>query len=103
MSAHPGRTVATAAVVAWSDEDPTRTVWLADCVARHLACDWGDLDPADAALNDRAVCHQRGRVLSAYRLPAELAGTTTDTRLWVITDDLDDPDTATTLLWPSDY
>jgi hypothetical protein len=23
--------------------------------------------------------------------------------MWVITDDLEDPDTATTVLWPSDY
>jgi hypothetical protein len=41
-------------------------------------------------------------VLSAYRLPTVLAATTTDRTVWVITDDLEDPDTATTILWPSD-
>ena len=67
------------------------------------AGDWGDLDAEDRAANDHALRHGQGRVLSAYRLPAELAGTTAETQLWVITDDLDDPDTATTMLWPSDY
>ena len=41
--------------------------------------------------------------MSSYRVPAELIETTAETTLWVITDDLDDPDTATTVLWPSDY
>src|SRR5262249_53516677 len=39
------------------------------CVARHRAGDWGDLDADDWALNDQAVRHARGRLLSAYRLP----------------------------------
>jgi hypothetical protein len=42
-------------------------------------------------------------LLSAYEVPADLAGSTAERRLWVITDDLEDPDTATTVLWPSDY
>jgi hypothetical protein len=55
------------------------------------------------AANDAAVRHGQGRVPSAYRLPAVLASATNDRQVWVITDDLDDPDTATTVLWPSDY
>jgi hypothetical protein len=35
--------------------------------------------------------------------PLTSPGTTAERRLWVITDDLEDPDTATTLLRPSDY
>jgi hypothetical protein len=49
------------------------------------------------------VRHGCGRLLSAYRLPADLADASTDPTAWVITDDLEDPDTATTVLWPSDY
>ena len=77
--------------------------WLAGCLARHLTGDWGDLDADDRAANDHALRHGQGRVLSAYELPADLAGTTAERQVWVITDDLDDPDTATTILWPSDY
>jgi hypothetical protein len=68
-----------------------------------VAGDWGDLDAADWTANDAAVRHGCGRLLSAYRLPVELAFAGTDTTVWVITDDLEDPDTATTILWPSDY
>jgi len=32
-----------------------------------------------------------------------IAGDTDEDAVWIITDDLDDPDTATTILWPSDY
>ena len=46
----------------------------------------------------------RGRLLSAYRVPADHSpAPTAEAQLWVITDDLEDPDTATTMLWPSDY
>lgn len=40
-----------------------------DYVLRHAACDWGDLDADDRALNDRAL-PQGDRVLSAYTLPS---------------------------------
>src|SRR5687768_3950185 len=36
-------------------------------VARHLAGDWGDLDPEDRAANDRAL-RLGERLISAYRL-----------------------------------
>jgi hypothetical protein len=72
-------------------------------LARHVSGDWGDLDAHDRALNDAALRHERGRLLSAYRLPDELAVTTSERRVWVMTDDLEDPDTVTTILWPSDY
>ena len=43
------------------------------------------------------------RVLSAYRLPAELASALNERQVWVVTDDLDDPATAATALWPDPY
>jgi hypothetical protein len=102
MIVYSDRTVVTATVLDWADDEPTRMAWLAGCLARHLSADWGDLDPEDRAANDHALRRGQGRVLSAYRLPAE-AGATMESRIWVITDDLADRDTATTILWPSDY
>jgi hypothetical protein len=103
MSAQGVRVVMTRAVHAWAELEPERQAWLAGCLRRHLTGDWGDLDADDWAANDTAVRHRCGRLLSTYRLPVELASTSTDTTVWVITDDLEDRDTATTILWPSDY
>jgi hypothetical protein len=103
MVVHSDRIVITAAVHAWVEAEHTRMVWVAGCVARHRAGDWGDLDADDWTLNDTAVRHGSGRLLSAYQLPRDLAGTTNERRVWVITDDVEDPDTATTILWPSDH
>ena len=76
----------------------------AGCLARHLPGDWGDLDADDRAVNDHALrAAARAGSCPPTELPAELAGTTVETQVWVITDDLEDPDTATTILWPSDY
>jgi hypothetical protein len=44
-----------------------------------------------------------GRLLSRYEVPAWLESGAPDSSIWIITDDLADPDTATTLHWPSDY
>ncbi len=97
------RLVATAAVYQWAETDPDRQVWLLGCLARHLAGDWGDLARHDRAANDAALRCRAGRLLSAYQLPADLTATVADGNVWIITDDLEDPDTATTIVWPSDY
>ena len=48
--------------------------------------------------------HHDGRILSRYPIPAELHDRTIDDdAIWIITDDLADPDTHTAVLWPSDY
>ena len=61
-------------------------------VARHLAGDWGDLDAAESAANDRAL--QLGeRIISAYRLA-------NDEKIWIITEA---DRSATTILLPSEY
>ena len=61
-------------------------------VARHLAGDWGDVDPADAAANDRAL--QLGEpIISAYRLE-------NDEKIWIITEA---DRSATTILLPAEY
>jgi hypothetical protein len=96
-------TVITRAVLDWAGPDAARLTWLTECAVRHLNADWGDIDADDRAANDYALRHRQGRVLSAYDGPAELADDTTDRAMWVITDDLEDPDTAATILFPSDY
>lgn len=103
MPVPTNRVVVTAAVHDWLQADLLRTEWIGGCLARHRSGDWGELDADDHALNDGALRAGRGRLLSSYRVPAEIAGTIAESSVWVITDDLEDPDTATTVLWPSDY
>jgi len=103
MRTRPALVVATAAVADWSAESEHRTAWLAHCLARHLAGDWGDLGADDRRANDHAARQHDGRLLSRYDVPAWLAADPHPQALWIITDDLAHPDSATTLLWPSDY
>ena len=103
---HTGRIVATSALVNWAAGNHARCAWLTDCLTRHAADDWGDLDDEDRATNAAAIRSQDGRVMSVYPVPAELrrpADGAWRSVLWVITDDLEDPDTFTTVLWPSEY
>lgn len=95
--------VATAAVVEWAARNEPRTAFLAGCLSRHLAGDWGSLSPDDRQANNDAARDREGRLVSSYPVPAELTGPGAEASLWIITDDLTDPNTATTLLWPSDY
>jgi hypothetical protein len=97
------RAVVTRALHNWAEPEQSRAAWLAACLRRHVTGDWGDLDGDDWSANDAAVRRRCGRVLSAYRLPTELAATTSDRQVWIVTDDFEDPDTATTVLWPSDH
>ena len=63
-----------------------------ELMARHLAGDWGDLNAADRAANDRAL--QSGeRIISAYRLG-------NDQKIWIITEA---DRSATTILLPAEY
>jgi hypothetical protein len=103
MSARGVRVVMTRAVHEWAELEPERRAWLAGCLRRHVAGDWGDLDADDWAANVAAVRNGGGRLLSAYRMPDDFAAASTDLTVWVVTDDLEDPDSATTVLWPSDY
>lgn len=61
---------------------------------RHLAGDWGDLDPEDAAMNDLALTTgEEGRILSSYLIAPEV-------KVWIITEW---DRSATTFLLPSEY
>ena len=104
MIAHPASVVVTARIVGWCDDRPDRQAWLIECLARHNSGDWGDLDADDHAVNDHAHHTRTGRLLSRYELPSDTdVDDGGDEAVWIITDDLADPDTATTILWPCDY
>lgn len=103
MIVDPSTVVITAYVAAWADDAIERQAWLSECLARHDNSDWGDLDQEDRAANQLALRRQEGRLFSRYAVPDSFATETDEDAVWIITDDLDHPDTATTILWPSDY
>ena len=76
------------------------TGYLAACYLRHRQCDWGDVDPEDAEVNNAAV-ESGGRIISAY--PVDKGGDRRgwgDNSIWLITEA--DRSTTTALL-PSEY
>ena len=84
-----GRVVATPGALAVLEEsggDPHLYL------GRHVSGDWGDLPPADTAVNTLALVTGE-RILSSYR-------TSKGTRLWVITEA---DRSSTCLLLPEDY
>src|SRR5947209_7954347 len=89
-----GRVVATPGALQALAERATSPLHL---INRHVAGDWGDIDPEDRGLNEQAL--QTGaRIFSVYKL-------TEAETIWVITngDDDDGHRDATTLLLPSEY
>jgi len=64
---------------------------------RHSRCDWGQVCPDDALLNDEAL-KDGSRIISAYP-------TLKGVKLWIITEATDDNGqrAATTILLPSEY
>lgn len=103
MIADPSCVVMTAQLARWTDEHSLRLAWIIECLARHNNGDWGDLDLMDAAINDASIARRVGRVLSRYLVPTALLDEADDDAIWIITDDLADVESVTTVLWPSDY
>lgn len=92
-----GRIVATPGALASLERNRKAPI---EYLQRHAKGDWGEaLGEEDAQANVDALKHGT-RLLSAYLLPDE-------TRLWIITDGVINPDTgeryATTLLLPEEY
>ena len=100
---HPSHIAISARLTEWASEAEVRREWLAECLLRRSSGDLGDLDNEDRAANNHALRRSEGRLLSSYPVPAWLAADAADSTVWVITDDLEDDDHATTMLWPSDY
>lgn len=77
-----GRVVATTSLISELrlGDEPDQMVLARDLwplVERHLAGDWGEINPCDRRVNEQAL-RDGARVLSAY--------TVRTTRVWVITD-----------------
>jgi hypothetical protein len=87
----PGRTYATpGAIRALSEAGQSP----AEFLERHLGGDWGEMDPHDSRLNDRALESGQDRIFSAYLLGDGV------TKIWIITER---GRSATTILLPSEY
>jgi len=61
-------------------------------IDRHVSGDWGELDPADRAENERSLA-DGDRLMSAYR-------TSDGTRIWIITEA---DRSSTCVLLPEEY
>ena len=69
MIVYSDRTVVTAAVLDWADDEPSRMAWLADCLARHLSRRLGRPRRRGPGRQRPRPPPGQGRVLSAYRAP----------------------------------
>src|SRR4051794_32873661 len=89
-----GQTVATPGALEAIDQAGHSVIQI---LARHAACDWGDLNDEDKRLNDEAL-KDGSRLLSAFDLKSGV-------RVWVITEAADDSGhrAATTVLLPEEY
>jgi hypothetical protein len=78
-------------------DEVERVLEIGTALFRHLAGDWGDLDPEDIDSNNEAL-QDGSRLFSAYHL--ERAG-----KIWIITEAAADDGqrSATTILFPSEY
>jgi len=89
---HPGLIVGTPSIMdgIFSQE------FLKECLYRHLAGDWGDINPEDRGLNEEGLKYGN-RLLSVYKTEKET--------LWIITEAVgsDGERESTTLLLPSEY
>lgn len=66
-------------------------VFMANCLARHVRGDWGDICDEDKSLNDQALSHG-GRLMSVYKRGSD--------ELWWITES---DYSCTTALLPQEY
>lgn len=73
-----------------------------ECLARHRAGDWGDLDDEDRAMNDAHLnSGERGvRLVSVYPIDPQEEDSA---RFMIITDNLRSDEPITTILTPYDY
>jgi hypothetical protein len=89
MKFEPGRIVSTPGALRAIEEAGENP---ASLLARHLAGDWGELDPEDIKENEFSLVHGF-RLLSAYRLRSGI-------KIWIITEA---DRSATTFLLPEEY
>lgn len=77
-----GRLMFSTLVRGMSNGMPAYRQFVAECLARHAACDWGDVDIFAKAANDHEA-QNGGRVLSVWRLPQSVGG---KGEVWILTE-----------------
>lgn len=87
-----GQTVMTRGVNQFILEKDIQPQELYKIVQRHESGDWGDVPKEDKKLNDWALKHGDGRILSSYKLGGE--------KVWIITEA---DRSYTTVLFPDEY
>jgi len=90
-----GRTVMTMGIAERIDQDTAFAMHVAHSLERYAKCDWGDLDPDDAEMNDLALKNGDDRILAAYEHPED-----PEYKIWIITEW---DHSATTILFPDEY
>lgn len=90
-----GQTVMTRGVADALAENPDFLGFVMESMARYQACDWGEMDDEDKALNDSAVANGDDRILAAYKNGGPKAW-----KIWIITEW---DRSATTILFPDEY
>ena len=75
--------------------------FIAKCLERHLAGDWGDVDPTDWKSNEQAL-EEGSRLFSVYKTerPCTESVYGVEHRIWIITEA---DRSATTVLFPSEH
>lgn len=86
-----GQLVATRGVASLMEHDAAFREAVSDCISRHHAGDWGDMDAEDCATNEDALLHG-SRLMSDYSADG--------TRIWIITEA---DRSVTTVLFPEEY
>lgn len=87
-----GQVVTTRGVYDLMAKNPSFQNFVNKSLARHIGCDWGDLDEEDKHSNDLSVKNGDDMILSKYTLD--------NTSIYIITEW---DRSATTILFPSEY
>lgn len=90
-----GQIVMTKAVAEEVERSRTFSIFIGDCLIRHLCGDWGDDLTAEDVETNQYALKNGGRLFSAYIFRQE-----EDIKVWIITEG---DRSVTTILFPSDY
>ena len=90
-----GQTVMTRGVADALAENPDFAGFVIESLERYKACDWGEMEASDKAMNDSAVAMGDDRILAAYKNNGPKAW-----KIWIITEW---DRSYTTILFPDEY
>ena len=79
MKFQTGKLIATAGIANFINKIAWNHIWVDECLQRHKAGDWGDLEQEDKEANDQALKYG-DRLFSSYI--TDEGGT----KIWIITD-----------------